>query len=137
ATFNSWANIGKWYSGLTSDRRNPTPEITSTAQQLSSGKAGFWEKVSAAAAFMQGKIRYVAIEIGIGGFQPHAAGDIFQRKYGDCKDKVTLMSTLLKQMGIDSHYLMVHTGRGVVAENVPSTHFNHVILAIDVPTDFH
>ena len=39
---------------------------------------------------MQQQIRYVGIEIGIGGWQPHAAQDIFRSRYGDCKDKATL-----------------------------------------------
>ena len=133
--FNSWANIGKWYSGLTSDRRVATPEITAAAQQLTAGKASFIDKVRAIAYFMQTKVRYVSVQIGIGGYQPHLAGEILQKHYGDCKDKVTLMSTLLRAAGIDSHYMLVHTSRGVVSKDAPSTHFNHAILAIDIPAD--
>src|SRR5437899_895658 len=43
-------------------------------------------KIRALAAFVQKDIRYVAIEIGIGGYQPHSAQDIFANRYGDCKD---------------------------------------------------
>ena len=38
---------------------------------------------------MQHDIRYVGIELGIGGLQPHAASDVFTHRYGDCKDKAT------------------------------------------------
>jgi hypothetical protein len=133
--FNSWANIGKWYSGLTADRRAATPEITAAAQQLTTGKTSFIEKVRAIASFMQTKVRYVSVQIGIGGYQPHLAGEILQKHYGDCKDKATLMSTLLRQAGIESHYMLVHTSRGVVSQDAPSTRFNHAILAIDIPAD--
>ena len=136
AAFNSWANIAKWYSALVADRRTPTPEIISTAQQLVQGKSSYEEKVKAIAAFMQAKIRYISVQIGIGGHQPHYAGDILQKHYGDCKDKATLMSTLLHQAGIESHYVVVNTARGVVSNEAPSLTFDHVILAIDVPETF-
>jgi hypothetical protein len=136
ASFSSWANIAKWYDRLVADRRNPTPEIISTAQQLVQGKSSYEEKVKAIAAFMQAKIRYISVQIGIGGHQPHYAGDILQKHYGDCKDKATLMSALLHQAGIGSHYVVVNTARGVVSTDAPSLKFDHVILAIDVPEDF-
>src|SRR5262249_47786092 len=62
--------------------------------------------------------------------------EILRKHYGDCKDKVTLMSALLHQAGIESHYVVVHTSRGVVSNDAPSLKFDHVILAIDVPEDF-
>jgi hypothetical protein len=133
--FNSWANIAKWYAGLTADRRIATPEITATARQLTAGKSSFIEKVRAIGSFMQTKVRYVLVQIGIGGYQPHLAAEILQKHYGDCKDKATLMSTLLREAGIDSHYMLVHTSRGVVSKDAPSSHFNHAILAIDMPAD--
>ena len=133
--FNSWPNIAKWYSGLTADRRVATPEITAAAQQLTAGKTSFLDKVRAIATFMQTKVRYISVQIGIGGYQPHLAGEILQKHYGDCKDKVTLMSTLLHQAGIESHYMLVHTSRGVVSKEAPSTRFNHAILAIDMPAE--
>ena len=104
-------------------------------QQLTTGATNFDAKVRALTAFLQSDVRYVGIEIGIGGFQPHPASDVFRSRYGDCKDKVTLLSSMLKEAGIDSDYLLVDTERGVVKPDVPSTLFNHVILAIPLPKD--
>jgi hypothetical protein len=129
----SWQQIGSWYGDLTTGRRQASPEIREKALQLTAGKSSFAEKVSAIGSFLQTDIRYVAIEIGIGGFQPHRASDVFRHRYGDCKDKATLMSTLLHEVDIESHYLVVNTNRGEVAPEVPSMHFDHVILAITVP----
>ena len=129
----SWQQIGSWYSQLTSGRRQATPEIHDKALQLTAGQTTFSGKVNAIASFMQSDIRYVAIEIGIGGFQPHAAGDVFRNRYGDCKDKATLMSTMLHEVGIDADYVLVNTDRGAVAPDVPTRYFDHVILAIRVP----
>jgi hypothetical protein len=129
----SWQQIGSWYNDLASGRRQPSPQIHEKALQLTAGKSTFTGKVEAIASFLQTDIRYVAIEIGIGGFQPHAASDIFRNRYGDCKDKATLMSSMLHEVGIDSHYLVVNTNRGAVAPSAPSMYFDHVILAISVP----
>jgi transglutaminase-like putative cysteine protease len=68
----------------------------------------------AIAQFVQRDIRYVAIELGIGGWQAHPAADIFTHKYGDCKDKVTLMSSMLSEIGIESYYVSINTRRGAV-----------------------
>jgi len=86
------------------------------------------------AGFLQKDVRYVAIELGVGGWQPHAAGDIFMHRYGDCKDKATLMSAMLKQFGVDSYYLFINTERGAVGpETPPERVFDHAILAIKLP----
>ena len=86
------------------------------------------------ARFVQHDIRYVAIELGIGGWQPHSAPDVFTHHYGDCKDKTTLMSSMLHELGIDSYYVSINTERGSVTPDVPAhLAFNHVIIAIKLP----
>jgi hypothetical protein len=131
----SWNALGKWYNGLTADRRNATPEVTEKVRQLTAGKNSFDGRVHAITDFMQAEIRYVAIEIGIGGYQPHPAGDVFRYRYGDCKDKATLLSTMLQEAGFKSDYVLIHTERGVAKEDMPSSYFNHAILAIELPAD--
>ena len=86
------------------------------------------------AQFVQHDIRYVAIELGIGGWQPHPATDVFTHRYGDCKDKTTLMSSMLHEIGIDSYHVSINTERGSVTPDVPAhLAFNHVIIAIKLP----
>ncbi len=133
SNFGSWKAIGDWYYKLASDRRDANPDITAKAQQLTASAPSFDAKVRALTTFVQNEIRYVAIEIGIGGYQPHPAPDIYRLRYGDCKDKVTLLSAMLKVAGIDSDYVLVDTERGVVKPDVPAADFNHVILAIPLP----
>lgn len=133
----TWTEFGAWYGALAADRRTATPAMTATVNQLTASAPDFASKVQAIASWMQHQVRYVSIQIGIGGYQPHPAGDIFRNRYGDCKDKATLMSTMLKQAGIDSEYVVVNLfDRDAVMPNVPSSgYFNHVILAIRLPGD--
>lgn len=129
----SWEGIARWYAGLAADRRASTPEISEKVRELTTGKADFDSKVRALASFLQRDIRYVAIEIGIGGHQPHPAKDVFHYRYGDCKDKATLLSTMLHEAGIASNYVFINTQRGVVDPAAPSIFFDHAILAIELP----
>jgi transglutaminase-like putative cysteine protease len=133
ASTGSWETLGLWYAGLTAGRRSPTPEISQKARELTAGKNDFDGKVRALASFLQTDVRYVAIEIGIGGYQPHPAGDILHLRYGDCKDKATLLSGLLQEVGIHSEYVLINTQRGIVTPTTHSALFNHAILAIELP----
>jgi Domain of Unknown Function with PDB structure (DUF3857)/Transglutaminase-like superfamily len=129
----SWDGLARWYAGLTSGRRDITPEIAGKVQELTAGKTDFDSKLRALAGFLQSEVRYVGIEIGIGGFQPHPAGDIFHVRYGDCKDKATLLSTMLQAAGIASDYVLIDVHRGVVKPELPSVRFDHAIVAIELP----
>ena len=129
----SWDAIGRWYSQLADGRRAATPEISRKAAELTAGKPDFDSRVRALATFVQSELRYVAIEIGVGGYQPHPAADIFRMRYGDCKDKATLLSSMLHEAGIESNYVIINTQRGVTKAEIPSPFFDHVILAIELP----
>ncbi|MCI0353094.1 MAG: DUF3857 domain-containing protein [Acidobacteriales bacterium] len=133
-TYSSWAELGTWYTQLTSGRRDLTPAIQEQAKKLTATSPDGIPKIRALASYVQARVRYVAIEIGIGGLRPHPADTVLTRSYGDCKDKATLLSSLLKAVGIESYYVPVHTERGVFTEKTsPSIGFNHVILAIALP----
>jgi len=132
--FQSWQEVGTWYLGLTNGRRDPSPELRQKAQQLTASATDPLAKMRALAAFVQKDIRYVAIELGVGGVQPHPANEVLTHGYGDCKDKVTLLSSMLKEIGVESHYVLINTERGSVAAGTPpNMGFNHAILAIQVP----
>ena len=130
----SWDDVARWYAALTADRRAASPEIQAKASALVNGKQTAIERIAALAAFAQRDVRYVAIEIGVGAFQPHPAASIFTSRFGDCKDKATLLSAMLKTIGIESYYVLASTNRGVVDPKFATVAgFNHVVLAIKLP----
>jgi hypothetical protein len=136
AMVGDWKSIGEWYERLAKDRNKPDAAITAKAQELTQGKIGFRDKTEAIANFVQSDIRYVAIEVGIGGYQPHAATDTFKARYGDCKDKATLLSAMLNAVGIRSTWVLVDTSRGTINSEAPSLWGNHMIAAIELPADY-
>ena len=132
----SWADVGAWYLQLSSDRREASPAIKEKAAQLTADARTSEEKIRRIAAFVQQDVRYVAIEVGILGYRPHPAPAVFANRYGDCKDKVTLLGTMLREIGIQSYDLLVHSDRGSISPDFTSMlNFNHVILAIRLPDD--
>jgi transglutaminase-like putative cysteine protease len=131
--FAAWSSIGKWSAELSEPRRQPSPELAAKAQQLTAGATSPEQKVAQIADFMQREIRYVAVELGIGGWQPHAAADVLHHRYGDCKDKATLMGAMLQSVGIASRNVDIYNLRGVTKPESPGNTFNHMILAVELP----
>jgi hypothetical protein len=132
--FTDWQQMGTWYRNLISGRMDASPEIKQKVAALTAGSTTTLAKMIRLAQFVQHDIRYVAIELGIGGWQPHAAPEVFSHRYGDCKDKATLLSSMLREIGVDSYHVSINTERGSVTPDVPAhLAFNHVILAIRSP----
>ncbi|HSZ63493.1 MAG TPA: DUF3857 and transglutaminase domain-containing protein [Terriglobales bacterium] len=132
--FANWQSIGSWLGTLYSDRMEASGAMKQEVAVLTAGKISLLPKMQAIAAFVQHDIRYVAIELGIGGWQPHAASDVFSHRYGDCKDKATLLRTMLREIGVESYQVAINTERGSVTQDSPAhSAFNHVILAIKLP----
>jgi transglutaminase-like putative cysteine protease len=134
-TYKDWKEFGTWYTDLASGMRNPSSAVQQKVEELAPATWPLMQRVRALAEFAQRDVRYVAIEIGVGGFRPHSASDIFTHRYGDCKDKATMLSSMLAQIGVKSYYIVVNATRGVVKKNTPTFAyaFNHMILAVALP----
>jgi hypothetical protein len=132
----TWQEIGVWYDGISRDRLIANPEIAAKAAELTVGKTDFYDKAEAIGEFVQKQVRYFVIEMGIGGWQPHPAADIFHNRYGDCKDKATVLSAMLSSVGIHSALMLVDTRRGVIDPASPSMFGDHMIGAIEIPKGY-
>ncbi len=117
---NQWRALGQWVTTLEAHRTDPTPEIFSQAQSLVSGAPDFYAKLKDITEYIQKNIRYFVVVRGIGSIQAHPAADIFRNRYGDCKDKTTLLISMLHAAGIPAYYLAVDDRRGVVDPDAPS-----------------
>lgn len=132
--FSNWNDMGRWYSSLIGGRVEASPEIKQEVATLTAGKDTSFQKMQALAYFVQHEVRYVAIELGIGGWQPHPAADVFAHRYGDCKDKATLLRAMFKELGFETYHVLIYTERGAVTAQTPAHHgFNHAILAVKIP----
>jgi len=132
--FSNWREMGTWYWNLESGRIGASPQIQQKVVELTTSKPTVLAKISTIADFVQHDIRYVAIELGIGGWQPHPAPDVFSHRYGDCKDKATLMRSMLHEIGVESYQVAINTERGSITPQTPAYRgFDHEITAIRLP----
>ncbi|MDP2941727.1 MAG: transglutaminase domain-containing protein, partial [Candidatus Omnitrophota bacterium] len=133
STFGSWQEIYDWWWKLSRDKIQPDSAIREKVKELIKAKSGEREKAAAIYNFCAREIRYVAVEYGQAGFEPHPAADIFRNKYGDCKDKAILLVTMLREAGIKSWPVLIPTkGAYSLQEDLPSLPFNHAIAALSL-----
>ena len=132
---NEWRALGQWTTNIEANRPDPTPEISAEAQSLIAGAPDFYTKLKNITEYIQKNIRYFIVVRGIGGMQAHPAGDIFRNRYGDCKDKTTLLISMLQAVGIQAYYVPVDDRRGVVDPDAPSLAGDHMITAIAIPAN--
>ncbi len=125
----SWQDVAQWYHQLIEPQMKATDRIQKLAVKLTKGLKNEEEKLEAIYEWVRDNVRYMALEIGIGGFQPYPAREVLLNQYGDCKDMTTLLCTLCKEAGIDVHEVLVSSWQnGIPDTTLPSPlHFNHVI----------
>jgi tetratricopeptide (TPR) repeat protein/transglutaminase-like putative cysteine protease len=100
--------------------------------------AGGWDAdqkraiVRAIYGFVVSQTRYVGLEFGIHGYKPYRVDDVLRRRFGDCKDKASLLHALLASVGIDSRVVLLRMKRlGRIPESPASLAvFNHAILYV-------
>jgi len=133
----SWEEAGHSYHALFDSGEKPETEIASEVETLASRQSNPLSKIDALYTYVSRQIRYVAIEIGIGGYQPHYPSDVYKNKYGDCKDKATLLISMLNKIGLRAYPALVGTRGDVEADPTAPTlaTFDHMIVALPVPAN--
>ena len=128
STFESWRQIYDWWWPLAKDKMQADQAIKDKVADLVKEAKTPQEKAKAIYSFCARDIRYVGIEYGQAGYEPHPAAEIFANKYGDCKDQAILLVTMLRLAGIEAHPVLIGT-KGVpkLQKDFPCLLFNHCI----------
>jgi hypothetical protein len=152
----SWAAVGRWYEALTRDVRRDREAMRQAAGRIlgaqpaggaagtasagaatsdAGGAGGMGDersRLEAILAFLRQDVRYVAVEMGIGGYRPAPAQETLARRWGDCKAKVMLFLGLLEEAGITAFPALVDAAPdGRIDPELPTpTVFNHMIAAL-------
>ncbi len=135
STIPSWQTIAHWYQGLASGQMAVSPEIKETVKTLTAGKTTETDKARAIYYWVEGRTRYVALELGLSAFQPHPASDVCRNRYGDCKDMATLLLAMLHEAGIKTAWpvLLGADSHDVVSQYLAApSFFNHAIVRADI-----
>jgi Flp pilus assembly protein TadD/transglutaminase-like putative cysteine protease len=129
-TFSNWAELGNWYGSLEKDRRQPTAEIRTQEALLTEGKTTDLEKIQALYHYVATNFHYISLSFGVGRFQPHAATDVLHNQYGDCKDKHTLLASLLEAAGYHPASVLINSSRKLDPDVPSPSQFDHVITMV-------
>ena len=130
-TLGDWSIVSKWYSGLTKQQMQTNAELENFTKKLIADQKTEKDIIRAIFYFVSQKIRYVAVELGPHTHQPHVAHEIFKKRYGDCKDKTTLLLTMLKIAGIESVPGLVPAAPDAFDKSAPTISvFNHAIAVV-------
>lgn len=131
-----WKNFGLFYNKLTDDRYELPEKAKKEIDLLVKGINNKYELVKTLYKSLQSKNRYVDIEMGINGWQPQRASDVFVNRYGDCKDLSTYMIAMLRHAGLEAYPALAKTrSSGEVVENFPMSQFNHCIAMVPIEKD--
>ncbi|MDD4939319.1 MAG: DUF3857 domain-containing protein [Candidatus Omnitrophica bacterium] len=133
STFSSWRQVYDWWWELAKDKLKADAAIKDKVRELTEGKVSSEDKIKAIYNFCAQKIRYVGVEYGQAGYEPHQAADIYRNKYGDCKDKAVLLVTMLKEAGFKAWPLLIPTKECYdLNKDFPSMLFDHSIAAVQI-----
>ncbi len=132
STFKTWDAMGKWYANFIADQWEMTPDVKAKVAELTAGLKTPEEKVYAIHKWVVQKTRYVGLEFGVHGFRPYKVRQIFERRFGDCKDKALLMTAMLRQAGLDAAMVLVRTRDNGQIYPTPASLaiFNHCICYV-------
>lgn len=133
----TWKELGIWQNKLLEGRDILPPSIVSEVKEMTKNVSSDREKVDILYKFLQNNMRYVSIQLGIGGWQPISAESTIKNRYGDCKGLSNLMKALLKAVDIPSNYTIIYSGhrKKLLKDFSDRTQSNHAILLVPLKND--
>ena len=130
----NWKEFGKWYYDNLIESTLDLPLATKQKiKDLTSNITDPIEKAKLVYEYVQNKVRYISVQVGIGGFKPMQASDVDNLGYGDCKALTNYTSALLKEVGVASYHTLIHANDKINFDaNVASPEGNHMILYVPI-----
>ena len=133
STFESWDSFYAWWKGLYSDKTELNEDMRLFIDDLLAGISDPAERARLVYEFCSQQVRYVGIEYGDAGFEPHKAAEVFFNRYGDCKDQAVLLVSLLKYAGLKAYPVLISTDEAYdLREDIVASYFNHAIAAVEL-----
>ena len=126
----AWSDVARWYAGLARPQEPATPFVAATVDSLVRGARTRDDSIRAVHRWVAQDIRYVAISLGLGGYQPRKPEQVIRTGFGDCKDKATLFVSAMRHLGIEAYPVLLNSGGGTRRELPTIQQFDHEIAAV-------
>jgi len=132
-TYPDWNAFGRWWWSFIEKEFDTSPAMLAKVSELIEGAASESERVARILRFVAQEIRYNSWPFGTHGYEPFSASTIFERRFGDCKDKSILLRQMLAQIGVDAIPVLIKAQYGHARDDLDVAmveHFNHCIAYV-------
>lgn len=137
-TITDWNTLGAWEHTLQNNRDILPLDAKNKIIELTKDAASDREKVKILYDYLGETTRYVSIQLGIGGWQPMPAAEVYKTGFGDCKALTFYLKCMLDVIGIPSNYTGIRMDEKykTLLEDFPNfNEMNHVILQVPLEND--
>lgn len=130
--YNSWKEVIDWGVGVYEIKDKIGKDLKGKIDEIINKNKTNGDRIKATLNFVQNDIRYLGLESGIGAYKPFSPNQVFEQRFGDCKDKSLLMTTMLNEMGIEAYPMLVNTTlKQTIKELLPSPKFfDHCVVKV-------
>jgi hypothetical protein len=126
----TWRNVGQWYDSLSRGRFQLTDSILAAQAQQLKGAKSLTDSLRATYRWVAQDFRYVSLSLGDGSYQPRTPREVFESRFGDCKDKATLFVALARRLGVTAYPVLLSAYGGVDSLQPSLSQFDHMIAAV-------
>ncbi|MEJ1931043.1 DUF3857 and transglutaminase domain-containing protein, partial [Nostoc sp. NIES-2111] len=129
-TGKDWKSIAAAYAKVVEDRI-ANQNIDTLWAGLAAPNLSRTQRISALLERLHAQVRYTGIELAESQIIPRLPGEVLSSRYGDCKDKSTLLVAALRKLGISAHVALLSTRNVDPARQVFGIgQFNHAIVRV-------
>ncbi|PWH82562.1 hypothetical protein DIS18_09965 [Algibacter marinivivus] len=130
--YNSWEEVVDWGLNLYDISTKINTKLQTKINEINKTNKTQGDKIKATLDFVQNDVRYLGLEFGIGSYKPFSPNTVFERRFGDCKDKSLLMIKMLNEMRIEAYPMLVNTTlKQTIKEILPSPKFfDHCVVKV-------
>lgn len=131
-TFDNWNDYGKWtFDNLIRTKLDFTPAQKTSFQNMVKDAKSDEEKVQILYKHLQNKVRYIGVQLGIGGLSPFPNSYVESKSYGDCKALSNYMIGMLDAVNIKSYHTILFAGNSIdIDEQMMYQQGNHMIVYV-------
>jgi transglutaminase-like putative cysteine protease len=130
--YENWQQVNQWAKKVFFIADANSSKLNSKIEDIKKESSDKEKQIISALRFVQDKIRYMGVEIGVNSHQPASPNKVLEQGYGDCKDKSTLLCKILEGLNIKAYPALVNSSyRDGVQNNLVSPKlFNHCIVKV-------
>ena len=137
--YGTWNEVAVWGADLFNVQGELSRPLRDLVDRIERENSDPEDLVIASLRFLQDEIRYLGFEFGSGSHRPSTPNIVFERRFGDCKDKSLLFASMLRHMNVSADPVLIHTRlRSSIQDWHPSPLvFNHCIVRVRLDGQYY